>query len=401
MSHEGSYSPEDYAEWSTWTKGYTKIYEVYVKDDVTPSEPFLAAWIEIFGSGEKEYTTLSHPPSDSTEATVCARGSCAPEAGIANGNHFGFELNTDLSGSSGFWGSLTQVSMAIGEEKGLHSTVKYNKSAVEFASGKPPQNTPNVLYSGANRWIGPKSGAFEYAAEDGGLGIAETKVEYDGSGGWERFGGTNYQSESGNIESKSGCIGVQCESPQHETNSYLSLKNGTGKYLPDGEDKLRVAARSPEPYTTSSEYGEGEETLKVDATPPHIISLTGLPSGSEGFELGEGEAHVKAEATDGAGSTKSSGVDSIALYVDEREVGKAAGTCQPGPCTASAEWSLNGSELGAGEHKLVVKAIDNAGNEVTSEKYNLAVHSASPVAIGPGPSTRSPATSPWKPRTCT
>lgn len=383
MSHEGSYAPLDYAAWSTWTKGYTKIYEAYVKDNVTPSESFLGAWIEIFGAGEREYTMLSHPPSNSTEATVCARASCAPEAGIANGNHFGFEMTTNLSGSSGFWGSLTQVSMAIGEEKGLHSTVKYNRSATELTAGEPPHKTPNVLDNPAP-WLGPKSGAFEYTAEDGGLGIAETKVEYLGSGGWERFGGTNYQSESGNFQSKSGCIGVQCESPQHETNSYLGLKNASSKYLPDGEDKVRVTARSPEPYTSSNEYGEGEEILKVDGTKPHNITLAGLSSGPEGFELGEGEVHVKAEAIDGAGSTKSSGIKSIALYVDAREAGKAAGTCQPGPCTASTEWALNGSELGAGEHSLVVRATDNASNEATSEEFKLIVHSASPVGIGPG-----------------
>jgi YD repeat-containing protein len=383
MSHEGGYSPADYAAWSTWTKGYTQIYEVYVKDDVTPSEPFLEAWIDIFGPGEEEQTRLSHPPSDSTEATVCARPSCAPEAGIANGNHFGFELTTNRSGASGFWGSLTQVSMAIGEEKGLHSTINYNKSASELSSGKPPQNTPNVLF-GTGSWMGPKSGAFEYTAEDGGLGIAETKVEYDGPSGWEHFGGTNYQSESGSYQSKSGCIGVQCESPQRETNTYLGLKGSSGKYLPDGEDKVRVAARSPEPYTTSSEYGEGEETLKVDAAPPYNIALTGLPSGSKGFELGEGEAHIKAEATDGSGSTKSSGIKSISLYVDKREVGTAAGACQPGPCTGDAEWAINGSELGVGEHTLVVRATDNAGNEETTKEYQLTVHAASPISIGPG-----------------
>ncbi len=385
MSHEGTYSPEDYAAWSTWTKGKTQIYEVYVKDDVTPSEPFLGAWIEIFGPGEREYTILSHPPSDATEATVCARASCTPESGIDNGNHFGFELTTNLAGSSGFWGSLTQVSMAIGEEKGLHSTVAYSRSIPELTVGSPPQKASNVLYSGAGgRWIGPKYGAFEFTAADEGLGIAETNVEYHSSSGWERFGGTNYQSESGNFLSKSGCIGVQCESPQSAANTYLSLKNGIGKYLPDGEDKIRVVARSPEPYTSSDEYGEGEETLKVDATPPHNITVSGLTSGPEGFELGEVEAHIKAEASDGSGTTKSSGMKSIALYVDGREAGNAAGSCSIGPCTASAAWSLNGSELGVGEHSLVVKATDNAGNEATSATYKLVVHSASPVGIGPG-----------------
>jgi streptogramin lyase len=111
--------------------------------------------------------------------------------------------------------------------------------------------------------------------------------------------------------------------------------------------------------------------------------LTGLPSKGEELELGEVEGHIKVEATDGEGSVPSSGVKSIELYLDGKEVGKPNGSCAVGPCTASGEWSLNGAELGVGRYNMLVRATDNADNVATKE-FTLDVYHASPVAMGPG-----------------
>jgi tripartite motif-containing protein 71 len=146
---------------------------------------------------------------------------------------------------------------------------------------------------------------------------------------------------------------------------------------------MRVEADDPMAHTWSSEHGEGEVLLKLDNTPPHGITLSGLPSKGEVLELGEVEAHVKVEATDGEGSTRSSGIKSIALGVEGKEIGKSAGSCPEGPCTASAEWSLNGAELGVGTYYLTVVATDNVGN-VARKNFLLKVNHASPVAMGPG-----------------
>ncbi len=190
------------------------------------------------------------------------------------------------------------------------------------------------------------------------------------------MGGTDYQATS-------GCTGIQCTPSEYEEQGYESLTKNGANPLPEPEALIRVGARSPEPYSTSSEYGEGEHSIKVDAKPPYGITVSGLATKGEELELGEVEAHVKVEAKDGEGIA-SSGVLSIRLGIDGKEVGERGGNCKPGPCTASNEWSINGAEIGSGEHKLEVIATDYANNETPKKIYRLNVYHATPVAMGPG-----------------
>ncbi len=403
MHHTGLPSQEnDYGNWAESTKGYTKIFEVYIKDDLYPtyervlfeykeSTPeFLAAAIEIVsegykeGHGERHFTPLTGHPYNK-EATICANTNCSPES-IANHNGASFNITTgavsheEAEKYHEFGGSASQISTAIAQEKGQHSTVRYNTASSEFEL-EPGIKTPNVFY-GSGAWIGPHSGEFEFTGEDGGLGVSETKVEYKGSGGWESRGGKSYLSTS-------GCTGIQCEITQKEAYSYKSLTENGVKPLGEPEAHIRVAAKSYMPYSSSNEHGEGETTLKVDTKAPHGIVLTGLGSkGTEGKELevGEVEAHFKLEATDGEGIA-SSGINSIGVEIDGHEIQSERGilgaVCTPGPCTGSNEWAINGAELGTGVHLLTVAAKDNAGN-IATKVYALTVYHASPVAMGPG-----------------
>jgi YD repeat-containing protein len=384
MKHTGYYPEGDYASWIAQTKGYTSIYDMYVKDDMYPTYsgsetgykestfPFQRGWIEIYKSGsEEEFTNLAGVPY-STEATVCARSNCQPE-GVAHENWEVFSLSTAQSGSEPFGGSVSLVAAAIGEEKGKHSTTSYNTSTgILYVNGTEPQR--NVLLPLYPFWIGQGEGAFEFTARDEGLGVAETFVEYKAATGWERVADFDYQ-DTGH------CVGVQCATSESQVLDYNGLLGAGGKKLPTGEDRIRVAARSAEPYTTSTEYGEGETTLKVDDTPPEDLKVTGMPvtkvGDEEEIQLSEAEAHLKVEATDA-----NSGIRSLALYVDEREIGSAGGYCS-GTCTGSDEWSVNGAELGVGTHTLEVQAIDNANNKET-KYYKLTVYHASPVQLGPG-----------------
>ncbi len=393
MEHPGPPSQEnDYGNWSEWTKGYTKIYEVYIKDSLYPiyessengylegTEPFLLAGVEIFsegwkeGHGEKHYQSLNGDPYRK-EATVCVNANCSPES-TSNHNAGAFNITTTHTGffEETFGGRATQISTAIAQEKGQHSTVAYNSTLPEVEL-EPGVKTPNVFYGGG-RWIGPHSGGFEFVAEDGGLGVSETKVEYKASGGWESRGGTNYLKNA-------GCVGIQCATAEHEIYSYNSLTGNGTKPLAEPEAHVRVAAKSYMPYTTSSEYGEGEAALKVDKTLPRSIVISGLAGKGGEYELGEVETDVKVEATDGEGTTPSAGIKEIELGIDGKRIGGIGGYCTPGPCTASNEWAINGAELGAGIFTLTAVATDNAGNKKVSE-YLLTVHHASPVAMGPG-----------------
>ncbi len=384
MKHEpGSFQANDYATWNEKTKGYTKIFEVYVKDELYPSSPgsggrdtpgWLNSYIETYkpGGGREEKLELTGSPYRS-EATVCGTAGCAAAGADAEGNAFLFTLTTNEAGSTGeqFYAHAEQVSTGIAQEHGKHSTVSYNTTSPEI------EGNPNALAAGG-QWIGPHSGELEYYSEDGGLGVSESWTEVNGSGGWGKVQETNFLTSS-------LCAGIQCNAKEREVASYNSLTAHGAKPLLEPEAHIRVSAKSYMPYSSSNEHGEGEAILKVDTKPPRGIVLTGLNSKgkeSKELELGEVEAHFKVEATDGEGGA-SSGVKSIGVEVDGHEIGKPGGYCAPGTCAGSTEWAVNGAELGTGVHVLKVVATDNVGN-IEPKEYELKVYHASPVALGPG-----------------
>ena len=380
------FADNDYAIWSEKTQGYTKIFDVFVRDELYPwSSPegkvrdtprWLNSSIEIYkpnGGGREDKLELTGSPYRS-EGTVCGTAGCDAAGADAEGNAFSFTLTTNEAGSTGeqFYAHAEQVSTGIAQEYGKHSTVSYNTGSSEI------EGAPNVL-AGGGAWIGPYSGKLEYSSYDGGVGVSESWAEVDGSGGWDNVHDTNFLTSS-------SCAGFQCHPQEWEVLTYQKLTDNGTKPLPEPEAHIRVSAKSYMPYSSSNEHGEGEAALKVDAKAPHNIVLSGLNAkGAEGkeLELGEVEAHFKVEATDGEGSTASSGVRSIGVEVDGHRIGEPDGSCSPGPCTASSEWSINGAELGTGVHVLTVTASDNAGNPVKKE-YELTVYHASPVAMGPG-----------------
>jgi YD repeat-containing protein len=183
---------------------------------------------------------------------------------------------------------------------------------------------------------------------------------------------------------------VQCAEEQKEALTYESVmgsvweeQHNLSYYLEEGENHLRISPHDAIAKTGAGEHGEGEIVLRVDKTPPHNLTMSGLSMWREAYQLSETIGHVIIHVTDGEGGVASSGVKSISLYVDGREVGTPHGSCSAGPCTANGEWTLNGAELGAGQHTLTLSATDNAGNTETKE-LSLEVYSASPLAMGPG-----------------
>ena len=389
MSHTGSFAVNDYAEWSEHAQGYTKLYYLYVKDSLSPTErtgkgeeeatpSFLAAWIELFaGENSREnYTLLSHPYVK--EATVCHNpGTCNAE-GVSQENAAGFELNTDEAGSTSFEGYIFDVSSAFAQERGKHSEVSINTGSEHLAE------TENIFWSQSkSSWLGPHHGAFEFEAKDGGMGVVLTRLEYKPAGGssWEYYGGKEYKGTA-------SCKGVECKPTQNETYGYNDLLNSKGQPVPEGEGTIRPWAGSVMPYSGSSEYPTAEKTIKVDAAKPHSITLHGLENALEEgvyrYRMSEQEDDISIEATDGEAGHPSSGIEAIELEVDGHALTpRHRGTCSPGPCTATAEWAVNGGELGAGSHTITVVARDNAGNLETVEA-GVRVFAARPVGVGPG-----------------
>jgi RHS repeat-associated protein len=228
---------------------------------------------------------------------------------------------------------------------------------------------PNALYG--NNWLGPHTGALvKFTASDKGIGLEGWSTEHtNGSGAWEALSEKSMVTEG-------LCSGVQCPGEEVGFVGYTSA-------LPDGEPKLGLDAWD----AMGKSHAKENETeslrrhaVRVDSTPPHGIVVKGLLAGNE---IAEGQYNLAVQAIDGSGSTPSSGVGSIAVSVDGREIGRPKGYCSPGPCTAYGEWPINGSEFGAGEHKLKITATDNANN-VATEELTLKVRHATPVAVGPG-----------------
>jgi YD repeat-containing protein len=380
--YSGSYSSGTWGELYYRTNGDSRIYKVNAVTMFDPTtgngtefwatEP-VADYLEFENSaGFDNHLTL---PERSTEgegihSQLCAAETgCSVEAG-AEKNLVRLRAVTTKSSSGHFQEQLKSATVSIAQPKETHSTVSYNTSSpeIEYASGK---KTPNVFNTGG--WIGPNSGAIEFKAKDLGLGVARTEVARNPP---SKEKGSPFRTT--NFLEKSSCKGVQCEKEQHEILTYASLGG-----MPNGESTIRVSANDAIEHTSSFEFGEGEHVIKVDSTPPHGITLSGLPSKGEEFELGEVEAHIKVEAADGEAPVPSSGIKSITLGVEGKEIGKPSGYCAPGPCTASGEWSINGAELGVGSYTLTAVATDNAGN-VESENFVLNVYHASPVGMGPG-----------------
>ena len=94
-----------------------------------------------------------------------------------------------------------------------------------------------------------------------------------------------------------------------------------------------------------------------------------------------------ASATDGSGTTHSSGVAALTLAVDGKRLSGPSPSCAEGPCTAKGEWVISGENYEAGNSTLTVTANDRAGNSATEEiPFTVlpSAHHADPVALAPG-----------------
>jgi RHS repeat-associated protein len=359
ISPKTAYSGNEEAVINYSTQGESRIAEFSAAVSGTIAGAPVEAVMQIMNSSKaietgSEQKWVSENYSGPFAVTgACTKGSCpeVDERGSPE-NSAQYGIATTAAGSCCFHVGVSEASVLIAQEKGPEVTV--NKTYENVG------NKHNVLY-GSGSWIGPHSGGgFEVQAHDPGVGISHLVVENTAH---------NWVEAHAYLE-EGACGGDECPETHDPIYEYNSR-------MPDGEDHL--AGSVEDAMRLKSELA-GSPVLKVDSTPPHNITLTGLGTGDE---IGEGEYQLKAEATDGIATYPSSGIKALSLAVDGREVGKPAGSCSPGMCTAKAEWTINGGEFGAGEHKLTVTATDNAGN-VEKETFTLKVHHAAPVALGPG-----------------
>ncbi|HTB50824.1 MAG TPA: hypothetical protein VK701_07590, partial [Solirubrobacteraceae bacterium] len=316
----------------------------------TPTSPYTEDYDflpEATEPGRGTYTGQACAPSLNCPETTA--GPAPPE----NGNTAGFEQIALHEGNAAI-DTVTKAYVDIRQEQGPE--LSFNTTNSKIKNPATGEEVPNVLY-GAGSWLGPHSGAFEVKAKDPGLGLKYYRVADFGWGDYKEYFG----------EGK--CFGVQC--PEYNNQGYTyeaGMQNGETNFEAFVEDPVGLYANI------------FPQKIKVDATPPHGVKLSGLQNGSE---LPLGEAHLKVEATDGTEPTPSSGIKSITVKVDGQEVSGSAASCPLGPCTASTEFTLAARNYSSGAHSLVVTATDNANN-VAQEEFTFYVHGAAPVSVGPG-----------------
>ncbi len=388
------YAETEKAYWAYQTKGVSKIYQFNAKTEGKNKGAEIESFLELEHSGVSENKeTLSSEtktPEYGLESapTLCAKSGekveCSPTAGTA-GNVVRFQQSVQKKPSNyGFSDSMHEGIVYLAEPEKTHSETKFNTTSpevdgeVEEGGKKVKQKRPNALY-GSGGWLSKYQDALEPIAKDGGIGVAKTRLEYESAPGkWEQVSEHNY------LEKENGCEGVQCYSEHKE---YWTVE----PKLPNGEDKIRYRAEEAIAGTESLEAeAESTKTVKVDTSPPHRISIVGLPFGNE---LSERPYKLKVEATDGEGTTiASSGVASIKMSVDGKEevLKKIGGTGEcstpKGECTAYKEWEINGAELGAGHHSIQVVTFDKAGNEgrLPGGGTEISIRHSTPVTLGPG-----------------
>jgi YD repeat-containing protein len=360
------HSESEYGGLFYTTRGASQILAAHAEGEWTDTNNHIQNYV-LLDVPKSPYTEAYDALPVATEAGPGGGGyACAPSVGCSestagpaapeNGNTAGYEQLATGPGTQGVSSTNTvkKAFVDISQERGPE--LSFNTSAATIKNPATGEEVPNVLY-GAGSWLGPHSGAFEVKAKDPGLGLKSYRVAGAGFGDYKEYFGEGQ------------CFGEQC--PEYNNQGY-AYQSG----MHDGEQNFEAFVEDPVGL-----YADVfPQKIKIDGTPPHGIKVSGFQNGSE---LPLGEAHLKVEATDGTGTTPSSGVKAITVKVDGSEVPSSAASCLSGPCTASTEFALAARNYSSGAHSLIVTATDNANN-VAQEEFTFYVHGAAPVSIGPG-----------------
>jgi hypothetical protein len=252
------------------------------------------------------------------KSTLCANAECSPAGGNReNLAAYKLEATEPLTETYSLSASLWNTHVYVAQEKAPEVTFNYSSPTINGRT--------NVFYhgeSGATSWLSPTQGTFEVKAHDPGIGVAWAQIA-------------------------AGSLRVQ---------------------VPIYEEGLGL-------------IGKEYEVLKVDATPPRNLEVSGWPTSRE---ISAAPHTLTVEATDGTAQAQSSGVKSISTSVDGGPQNTVPVVpCTLGPCTVSRKWTLSAEALTEGVHRLIVTATDNAAN-VASKEFTFDVRHGSPVSVGPG-----------------
>ncbi len=366
-------------EYVTQGESHIGMFAAYVYGSVIPFQTE-SQYHSIMSIGSKSGASeaeRSIPGYFNEERTTVCANPCKTIYEGSAGNHASYTQYFEHEGNDGFWTLVSRPEVVISQPYGPSASldVSQSQTGLEPLSGRQV-NLHNV---GNGAWVNPeRSGAaVEAEGADGGIGIYRVRLKSP------QEGQTPYSNPySSWIEPIAGCHGMQC--PEHQLMEFSLLTkcgNSECSWLPEGDDTVTAELENAmglwesKPATVTT-------TVKIDREPPHNIVLHGLP---ENGEVGAGSFQLSGEATDGHGTTPSSGIASLALYIDGKQVGSASGSCPEGPCTAkSGAWTIEPRNYAVGTHSVTIVATDNAGNVESSQVYPMIVRTAAPVSLGPG-----------------
>jgi sugar lactone lactonase YvrE len=305
--------------------------------------------------------------SGERDTTVCAG---EPECGVAGaaGNIAAFKLEAvEPFEKSGYRleATLMNTWVDVAQENG--PVVTFNEEPeIEVEKGVKRLNS---LYGehragGKEPWLSPYSNtAFEVKAHDPGIGV---------SSAWIKIGSWKLEEP---IAADGKCNGIQCNENYQTAVTYSpGMAEGEPTIEWEATNKMWCCVKYPSKAT---------QLVKVDAKPPSKLEVSGWPAS---HEISAAPHTLTVSATDeGPGGVHSSGVKSIAVSLDGgAETGLSGASCSLGPCTASGKYTLDAEGLSEGVHRLIVTAIDNAGNVSPGKEFTFDVRHGSPVPVGPG-----------------
>jgi YD repeat-containing protein len=370
----GNHTSKEYGGLFYTTRGASQIMRATVEGPWDDTGAYIQNYLYLFGPNPPGtgHIESSSPLPVKTEPRTERGEVCAPErscpgtearGAAENSNTAAYyqQSTAEVKGGAGWTNTLTSASVTIKQEQGPE--VHFNTASSTIYNKDTKENIPNVLY-GSGSWLGPHYGAFEVNAKDPGIGLSYYRVVGGGI--------VDYREYRLGFEGPQ-CFGVQCPT---EVNQGYVYNSRFVSMAHDGEIKAETLVEN----ATGQMAYVFPQIIKVDATPPYGIKLSGLQNGSE---LPLGESHLKIEATDGTSPWASSGIKSMTIKVDGRAVPGSSAYCSPGPCTSGADFALAARNYSSGKHSLVVTATDNAMN-IAQEEFAFKVHGASPISVGPG-----------------
>jgi RHS repeat-associated protein len=374
------------------TQGASRIYKYYTKvanenERDTATQIYVTSeQAKIEGKYEAGPTTLGYNVS---ENTLCVEVNCAipSEAAMsgheANGAFLEGEVLSEQPSEYGLRATAESTTVSIVQYRPPTPTWDTTSQIVREQSSL--HEGPNALLAGG-QWVTnpakegvPNLGRLSVEGSDPGIGIDRVEWKSPTEPKWQpsHFNGSKMESNSGPYPvgvcrgAQCGrCIGAHCSGEP----AVATVLYG----LPEGEDVVEAKV-----LDATGLSGTISTKVKIDNQAPYNITVAGVTPNAN-LSQSQREIHLFATATDGTGTTPAAGVASLALTVDGAALGAPSGSCSPGPCTATGEWTLNTESIGSGTHTLLVTATDAAGNQAASTEIPFTIHSASPVAFAPG-----------------